>query len=65
MDRYLDKVVIGVDLKEALKEALSAARAPKKDGKGNSYLDALRGHMQLIDSAMTPSRKAMLRAILD
>ena len=65
VDRYLDKVVIGVDLKEALKEALSAARAPKKDGKGNSYLDALRGHMQLIDSAMTPSRKAMLRAILD
>ena len=28
VDRYLDKVVIGVDLKEALKEALSAARAP-------------------------------------
>ena len=43
-------------------EILSAAKSPKKDGKGNPYADRIRMHMPLLDAMQTASRKAFKRA---
>ena len=32
-------------------ETLSAAKTSKKDGKGNRYVELMRGHVPLIDAA--------------
>ena len=45
-------------------EALSAAKAPKKDGKGNSYMDVISSHMPLLYAMQTESRKAFKRAFI-
>ena len=45
-------------------EILSAAKAPKKDGKGNIYTDLANRHMPLMDAMQTASRKAFKRAFL-
>lgn len=36
-------------------ETLSAAKAPKKDGKGNSYAETIRSHMPILDAMQTAS----------
>ena len=36
-------------------EVLSAAKAPKKDGKGNIYADLINGHMPLLDARYADS----------
>ena len=41
---------------------LSAAKAPKKDGKGNRYVDVITHHMPLLDAMRTASRKAFMSA---
>ena len=43
-------------------EILSAAKAPKKDGKGNPYADIVSMHMPILDAVQTVSRKAFKRA---
>ena len=43
-------------------ETLSAAKAPKKDGKGNSYVDVISAHMPLLEAVQTASRKAFKKA---
>lgn len=43
-------------------ETLSAAKAPKKDGKGNIYAELINCHMPLLDGVQTASRKAFLEA---
>lgn len=43
-------------------ETLSAAKAPKKDGKGNPYVDIVNAHMPLVEAMQTASRKAFRRA---
>lgn len=45
-------------------EILSAARAPKKDGKRNRYVDIMSRHMPLFDAVQTVSRKEFKKAIL-
>lgn len=42
-------------------ETLSAAKAPRKDGKGNSYADVINVHMPIRDAMQTATRKAFLR----
>jgi hypothetical protein len=61
IDRYTDGLVFTIQMKE-LVETLSAAKAPKKDGKGNPYADAISAHMPLLDAMQTASRKAFKRA---
>ena len=61
IDRYTDGLVFTMQMQEII-ETLSAAKAPKKDGKGNSYVDVVSAHMPLLDAMQTASRKAFKRA---
>lgn len=45
-------------------ETLSAAKTSKKDGKGNRYVELMRGHVPLIDAAATVSRKIFRNAFI-
>jgi len=40
---------------------LSAAKAPKKDGKGNTYVDRFNHPIPLFEAMQTASRKAFKR----
>ena len=44
---------------------LSAAKAPKKDGKGNPYVDRMGSHMPLLDAMRMASGKAFTAAFVD
>ena len=61
IDRYTDGLVFTMQMQEII-ETLSAAKAPKKDGKGNPYVDVMSAHMPLLDAMQTASRKAFKRA---
>ena len=61
IERYTDGLVFTMQMKEIIK-TLSAAKAPKKDGKGNPYVGAITHHMPLLDVMQTASRKAFERA---
>lgn len=61
IERYTDGLVFTMQMQEIV-ETLSAAKAPKKDGKGNSYVDVINAHMPLLDAMQTASRKAFKRA---
>ena len=61
IDRYTDGLVFTMQMQEIV-EILSAAKAPKKDGKGNSYVDVVSAHMPLIEAMQTASIKAFRRA---
>ncbi len=61
IDRYTDGLVFTLRMQEIV-ETLSAAKAPKKDGKGNPYVDVVSAHMPLLEAMQTASRKAFKRA---
>lgn len=61
IERYTDGLILPMELKEALK-VLSAAKAPKKDGKGNIYADIISHHVPLMDAVRTASRKVFMEA---
>ena len=61
IDRYTDGLVFTMQMQEIV-ESLSAAKAPKKDGKGNPYVDVVNVHMPLLEAMQTASRKAFKRA---
>lgn len=61
IDRYTDGLVFTMQMQEIV-ETLSAAKAPKKDGKGNPYVDVVSAHMPLLEAMQTASRKAFKRA---
>lgn len=61
IDRYTDGLIFTVQMQEII-ESLSAAKAPKKDGKGNPYVDVISAHMPLLEAMQTASRKAFKRA---
>ena len=56
-----DGLVFTKQMEEIVK-TLSAAKAPKKDGKGNAYVEAITHHMPLLVAMRTASRKAFARA---
>ena len=62
IERYTDGLVFIMEMEEAVK-TLSAAKAPKKDGKGNPYVEAITHHVPLLDAMRTASRKAFERAL--
>ena len=43
-------------------EPLSAAKVPKKDGKGNIYAEKINRHMPILEAMQTASRKAFKAA---
>lgn len=57
IERYTDGLIFTMQMQEVL-QSLSAAKAPKKDGRGNVYADIIRHHMPLLDAMKTASRKA-------
>ena len=61
IDRYTDGLIFTMQMQEII-ETLSAAKAPKKDGKGNPYVDIVNMHMPILDAMQTASRKAFKRA---
>lgn len=54
--RYSNELPFTKTVIEAI-EALSAAKAPKKDGKGNPYVDRFNCHMPIMDAMLTEARK--------
>ena len=61
IERYTDGLIFTLQMQEII-ETLSAAKAPKKDGKGNSYVDVISAHMPLLEAVQTASRKAFKKA---
>ncbi len=61
INRYTDGLVFTLQMQEII-ETLSAAKAPKKDGKGNPYVDRFNHPVPLFDAMQTASRKAFKRA---
>ena len=61
IERYTDGLVFTMQMEEIVK-TLSAAKAPKKDGKGDPYVEVITHHMPLLDAMRTASRKAFERA---
>lgn len=61
IDRYTDGLIVTIQMKEIV-ETLSAAKAPRKDGKGNPYVDIISAHMPLLEAMQTASRKAFKKA---
>lgn len=61
IERYTDGLIITPQLEKVV-EILSAAKSPKKDGKGNPYIEIVRHHMPLLEALRTESRKIFLKA---
>ena len=64
IERYADGFLPISGMEDAVR-TLSAAKAPKKDGKGNPYVDRMGSHMPLLDAMRTASRKAFTAAFVD
>ena len=61
IERYTDGLIFPMQMEEII-QTLSAAKAPKKDGKGNPYAEKISRHMPLLDAMQTASRKAFRAA---
>lgn len=61
IERYTDGLIFTMQMQEMI-TTLSAAKAPKKDGKGNCYIDIVNHHIPLFEGMQTVSRKAFKRA---
>jgi hypothetical protein len=61
IERYTDGLIFVMQMEEII-PILSAAKAPKKDGKGNPYVDVITHHMPLLEAMQTASRKAFMKA---
>ena len=59
----IDGLIFHARMNEVI-ETLSAAKTPKKDGKGNPYVDIIRGHVSLLDVATSASRKIFQDAFI-
>lgn len=63
IERYTDGLVFTMPMQEIV-EILSAAKAPKKDGKGDSYVEVINAHMPILEAMQTASRKAFKKAFV-
>ena len=61
IDRYTDGLILTMQMQKIV-ETLSAAKTPKKDGKGNAYVDVVSAHMPITEAVQTASRKALKKA---
>ena len=56
ISRYSEEFIFGSGIAEVI-EVLSAAKAPKKDGKGSRYADGWHMHMPIFNAMLTEARK--------
>lgn len=63
VNRYAEALIFNIRMTEIL-TTLSAAKAPKKDGKGNPYMDVINMHVPMRDAIQTASRRALTKALL-
>lgn len=63
VNRYAEGLIFNIRMTEVL-TTLSAAKAPKKEGKGNSYIDVINMHVPIRDAVQTASRRAFAKALL-
>lgn len=63
VNRYAEELVFNVRMADVI-ASLSATKAPKKDGKGNPYVDVINMHVPLRDAVQTLARKALVKALL-
>lgn len=63
VNRYAEALIFNIRLTEIITE-LSAAKAPKKDGKGNPYIDVINRHVPIRDAIQTASRRVFAKALL-
>lgn len=61
IEEYTDGLIFPM---REVTEILSAAKAPKKDGKGNACAERISCHMPLLDAMQTASRKAFRNAFI-
>lgn len=61
--RYAEALIFNIRLTEII-TTLSAAKAPKKDGKGNPYIDVINMHVPMRDAIQTASRRVFAKALL-
>ena len=61
IDRYTDGLIFTLQMREIV-ETLSAGKTPKKDGKGNPYVDVISAHMPILEAMQTASRKVFKKA---
>lgn len=61
IERYTDGLIFSMQLQEAVKQ-LSAAKAPRKEGKGNRYVEVANHRVPLLEAMQTASRKAFRAA---
>lgn len=63
VNRYAEKLIFNIRMTEII-TTLSAAKAPKKDGKGNPYINVINMHVPMRDAIRTASRRAFAKALL-
>lgn len=63
INRYGEGLIFNIRMTELL-TTLSAAKAPKRDGKGNPYIDVINMHVPMRDAVRTASRRAFAKALL-
>lgn len=63
VDRYTEALIFNIKMTELI-TTLSAAKAPKKDGKGNSYIDVINMHVPMREAIRTASRRVFVKALL-
>lgn len=63
IERYREGLIFNTEVSGIVSEIISAAKAAKKDGKGNPYLDRWSVHMPLLDALQTASRKEFRKII--
>ena len=63
IEKYTDGLIFNARMNEIM-ETLSAAKTSKKEGKGNRYVELMRGHVPLMDAAATVSRKVFRNAFI-
>ncbi len=63
VNRYAEGLIFNIRMTEII-TTLSAAKAPKKDGKGNPYIDVINMHVPMRDAIQTASRRAFAKALL-
>jgi hypothetical protein len=64
IERYTDGVIISEPIEEIMK-TLSAAKAPKRDGNGNPYIDLVNHHMPILETMQTNARKIFRKAFAE
>lgn len=62
VNRYAEELIFNIRMTEII-TTLSAAKVPKKDGKGNPYIDVINMHVPMRDAIQTASRRVFAKAL--